>query len=136
MQKDLVAVSDEIENKPAIKAKPQKKVPVKKKREKKNGLLTKPQIVSNRFVFRDQLTANKYDLVKEILKNVALLKDPQTRLNYQMRLLPFAYNELEAVQALQPIDPSREGKNDSNTIDAEFVDTKDSSNFDLIMRRI
>jgi hypothetical protein len=132
----LVAVSDEIENKPAIKAKPQKKVPVKKKREKKNGLLTKPQIVSNRFVFRDQLTANKYDLVKEILKNVALLKDPQTRLNYQMRLLPFAYNELEAVQALQPIDPSREGKNDSNTIDAEFVDTKDSSNFDLIMRRI
>jgi len=136
LQKDLVAVSDEIENKPAIKAKPQKKVPVKKKREKKNGLLTKPQIVSNRFVFRDQLTANKYDLVKEILKNVALLKDPQTRLNYQMRLLPFAYNELEAVQALQPIDPSREGKNDSNTIDAEFVDTKDSSNFDLIMRRI
>ncbi len=132
----MVAVSDEIENKPAIKAKPQKKVPVKKKREKKNGLLTKPQIVSNRFVFRDQLTANKYDLVKEILKNVALLKDPQTRLNYQMRLLPFAYNELEAVQALQPIDPSREGKNDSNTIDAEFVDTKDSSNFDLIMRRI
>lgn len=132
----MVAVSDEIQNKPAkIKAKP-KKVEVKKKREKKNGLIAKPQTVANRFVFRDQLTANRYDLVKEILKNIALLKDPQSQLNYQMRLLPFAYNELEAVQALQPVDPSRDGKNDNNTIDAEFVDTKDSSNFDLIMRRI
>lgn len=133
MRRGLVAVSEEIQNKPAlIKPKLQKKA-VKKKREKKNGLLSKPQITSNRFVFRDQLTANKYDLVKEILKNIDLLKDPHIRLDYQMKLLPYAYNELEAVQALQPIDPSREGKNDSNTIDAEFTDT---NNFDLIMRRI
>lgn len=130
-------MSDEIQNKPAnIKAAKPKKVEVKKKRVKKNGLIAKPQVVANRFVFRDQLSACKYDLVKEILKNIDALKDPQSRLNYQMRLLPFAYNELEAVQALQPIDPSRDGKNDNNTIDAEFTDSKDTGSFDLIMRRI
>lgn len=132
-------MSDESENKPAIIKKKTHKNKVNKKRPKKSGLLKKPKIVSNRFIFRDQLTANKYDLVGEILKNIALLPDPESRLNFQLQLLPFAYHALDVVETLQAIDPSRENGNDNkndNAIDAEFTDTKEPNKFDAIMRRI
>lgn len=128
-------MSDASENKPATIKKKTHKKKANKKKTKKNGLLSKPKIVSNRFIFRDQLTANKYDLVGEILKNIALLPDPEDRLNFQLQLLPFAYHALDVVETLQAIDPSRDNKSD-NVVDAEFTDVKPNDNFDAVMRRI
>ena len=75
----------------------------KKKKKKKaskeiKGIVIRPPLIQNRFIFREQLTANGYDLVGEIVKNIKLIKDPKEQLLYQMRLMAYAYAELEPVQ--------------------------------------
>lgn len=132
-------MSDQIdENEP--KKKRAKKKP--KTKPKKQGIIAKPKLIENRFIFRDQLTANRYDLVGEVIKNIESLTNPKDKLLYQMRLMEFAYHKLDAVAVLQPLDPSREGSSnqnskpsDENTMDAEF-EVKPNEDFNAMIRRI
>lgn len=135
----MIALSDVSENKPAIIAKPKKKAKKKAfKKAKKSPLKARPKLIENRFIFRDQLTANKYDLVAEIIKNIEMLENPKDRLVYQMKMLGYAYHELDAVQVLQPLDPSREGSKSNDgkeVIDAEFT-VSEKDDFNALLRRI
>lgn len=109
------------------------------KKKPPTGLVVKPRAIQNRFIFRDQLSANGYDLVGEVIKNINMLEDPKDRLLYQMRLMEYAYNKLDIVQIIQPLDPSRQGgegvrSSPANTIDAEFTSNKEETFNDMIRR--
>lgn len=113
----------------------------KKAKKKKSAVVAKPKpIVKNRFVFRDQLDANGCDLVGEILKNIALIECVSDRLDYLMRLLPYGYNKLDAVQMLQPIDPSRgvgeAEKKGGDIIEGEILNLDNKGEFDDILKNI
>ena len=104
-----------------------KKAKKKKKAAKKKtslALVKKPEVIKNRHLFRDQLTANGFDLVGEIAKNIKLVKSPEDKLKHLFRLMEYAYNPLEGVAAIEP-DPDESNQNNGNVIEGELVDGLD-----------
>lgn len=117
----------------------------KKKTGKKKATKTKkkptksvsiPEVIRNRHVFRDQLNANKYDLLGEIIKNINSIDNIKDQLDYQFRLLPFAYNKLDAVPVLSPVDPSRDKNSEPIYIEGEVIDPDKKGEFDDILKNI
>lgn len=107
---------------------------VKKKRNKKvkevKGIVIRPPLIQNRFIFREQLTANGYDLVGEIVKNIKAIKDPKEQLLYQMRLMAYAYAELDPMQV--DLSQTKEEKSNVEVYDV----TPEKDDFETMISRV
>lgn len=110
---------------PAKKKAKKKYKPISEaRREAMPQYVQKPMVLKNRALFRDQLTANGMDLVGAILSNIAMLP-PKEQLPYQMKLLKYAYNELEAVPIVTEVERSELPFQDSIDVEAKDVTGND-----------
>lgn len=119
------------------KKKTTKKSTGSKKRGKSN-IVAKPEIIKNRFVFRDQLDAINFDLAAEIVKNIKLMTNPKDRADYLMRLAPYAWNKLDTIQMLGPAfhtGGQGEGEERNEVIEGQLLESGEGE-FDDLLKNI